>query len=254
MSIWSPAETDFPPHTVPFWVHLDDDDDDDDNASYRVPQEIALESMLDVLDDHLSTLALLQAMYPLPSELVLSPLTTSFLSSPSTYPKPPNLKLTLTLLINDDQMLLLELQISLPCDSPSPELYTRQPSWLTRAAHDELQACIPPSSPDEGSAEHILSTIEILKSTASSILAQTPTRVTAPTPEIVGESSLERVWFWFPSLSSKGKRRDLVDYAPRFGLTGFVLAGKSLLSPSFISPLASSWCPSHAKLRFASTR
>ncbi|KAG7527727.1 hypothetical protein FFLO_06644 [Filobasidium floriforme] len=37
---------------------------------------------------------------------------------------------------------------------------------------------------------------------------------------------LERAYLWFPSLSTPSKRRDLVTYASRYHLTGFVLAGK----------------------------
>ncbi|KAJ9104757.1 hypothetical protein QFC19_003898 [Naganishia cerealis] len=43
---------------------------------------------------------------------------------------------------------------------------------------------------------------------------------------VEAEQELQRVWFWFPSLSTREKRRDLVTYASRWGLTGFVLAGK----------------------------
>jgi hypothetical protein len=39
------------------------------------------------------------------------------------------------------------------------------------------------------------------------------------------DGGLQRVWFWFPSLSTREKRKDLVNYAARWGLTGFVLAG-----------------------------
>jgi hypothetical protein len=42
-----------------------------------------------------------------------------------------------------------------------------------------------------------------------------------------GDGELQRVWFWFPSLSTREKRKDLVTYASRWGLTGFVLAGTS---------------------------
>lgn len=41
------------------------------------------------------------------------------------------------------------------------------------------------------------------------------------------KEKLERVWFWFPSLSSKEKRKDLVTFGHDAGLTGFVLAGMS---------------------------
>ncbi|KXJ87745.1 hypothetical protein Micbo1qcDRAFT_207936 [Microdochium bolleyi] len=37
---------------------------------------------------------------------------------------------------------------------------------------------------------------------------------------------LVRVWFYFPSISTRAKRDDLVRNAPAYGLTGFLLAGK----------------------------
>jgi hypothetical protein len=37
---------------------------------------------------------------------------------------------------------------------------------------------------------------------------------------------LVRVWFYFPSLSTREKRTDMVTHAPDYSLTGFVLAGK----------------------------
>ncbi|KAH8090960.1 hypothetical protein HD553DRAFT_303802 [Filobasidium floriforme] len=40
------------------------------------------------------------------------------------------------------------------------------------------------------------------------------------------DEPLERAYLWFPSLSTPSKRRDLVTYASRYHLTGFVLAGK----------------------------
>ena len=40
------------------------------------------------------------------------------------------------------------------------------------------------------------------------------------------DEPLERAYLWFPSLSTPSKRRDLVTYASRYDLTGFVLAGK----------------------------
>ena len=35
-----------------------------------------------------------------------------------------------------------------------------------------------------------------------------------------------RAWFYFPSISTRAKRDDLVAHAPVYGLTGFLLAGK----------------------------
>lgn len=39
-------------------------------------------------------------------------------------------------------------------------------------------------------------------------------------------TSCIRAWFRFPSLSTRSKRDDLVTFAPRYRLTGFVIAGK----------------------------
>jgi hypothetical protein len=71
--------------------------------------------------------------------------------------------------------------------------------------------------------------------------------------------ALKRVWFYLVSLSTKSKRDDLVDWAPDYNLTGFVMAGKPgilcLEGPvtnidSFISAIKSrSWAdiPSNQK-------
>ena len=40
------------------------------------------------------------------------------------------------------------------------------------------------------------------------------------------DPSLNRTWFYFPSISTRAKRDDIVRYAPGYGLTGFLLAGK----------------------------
>jgi hypothetical protein len=37
---------------------------------------------------------------------------------------------------------------------------------------------------------------------------------------------LVRVWFYFPSLNTREKRQHMVDWAPSYSLTGFVLAEK----------------------------
>ena len=39
-------------------------------------------------------------------------------------------------------------------------------------------------------------------------------------------STISRTWFYFPSISTRSKRDDLVHSAPSYGLTGFLYAGK----------------------------
>lgn len=60
---------------------------------------------------------------------------------------------------------------------------------------------------------------------------EAPQRLLAKTKEDNSDSghakeALVRVWFYFPSLSTREKRDDMVNFAPTYQLTGFVLAGK----------------------------
>jgi hypothetical protein len=88
---------------------------------------------------------------------------------------------------------------------------------------------------EEGSSEYILDQLDAISLAASDILAENASGSAEDggandRPVAADTDRLERVWFWFPSLSSKEKRRDLVTYAEDSGLTGFVLAGESYLS------------------------
>ncbi|KZP31644.1 hypothetical protein FIBSPDRAFT_944715 [Athelia psychrophila] len=201
-----------------------------------------------LLEEQLSTIALLQAMYPLPSELVISSDTATFVDGSAAGPiakfTPSALDLVLRLLVDDNEALPLELGISLPLVEADAErsrarlALVRQPDFLTRSAYETLAGSFPPSDPDVSSSEIVLSAIEHVRHEASSLLmqllaesaaaasAKSALQDTGKTAKNNGKERLERVWFWFPSLSTKEKRRDLVEYAPRFGLTGFVLAGK----------------------------
>lgn len=217
--------------------------------------------MSSLLEDQLSTVQLLQAMYPLPSELVLSDSTASYVSSALDDPAVPipnaeleAFELTICLRINDDPNTLLDVLILLPllegveggengveAGRARAVVRPRQPGWMTRAGYEALLGC--PSlrvmADEEGSSEYILDQLDAISAAASEILAKTVSAEKVSgieedgandQPDAAAAYSLERVWFWFPSLSSKEKRRDLVTYAEDSGLTGFVLAGKSCVS------------------------
>jgi hypothetical protein len=202
--------------------------------------------MSSLLEDQLSTVQLLQAMYPLPSELVLSDSTASYISSTVDDPAVPVPKaeleafeLAISLRINDDPNALLDVLILLPLLKGGVEagggravVRPRQPGWMTRAGYEALISG--PSfrlmTNDEASSEYILDQLDAISVAASELLAE---RVSGTAEDGGADDqpdgaadSLERVWFWFPSLSSREKRRDLVTYAEDSGLTGFVLAGK----------------------------
>lgn len=213
--------------------------------------------MSSLLEDQLSTVQLLQAMYPLPSELVLSDSTASYVSSALDDPAVPipnaeleAFELTICLRINDDPNTLLDVLILLPllegveggengveAGRARAVVRPRQPGWMTRAGYEALlgRRSLRVMADEEGSSEYILDQLDAISAAAAEILAE---RVSGTAedggatdqPEGEAADSLERVWFWFPSLSSKEKRRDLVTYAEDSGLTGFVLAGKSCVS------------------------
>lgn len=174
----------------------------------------------------LDTISLLQAMYPLSEELVLDPDTAAFVDNP-TEVAPPELGMTLRVSLDAHPEKILELSISLFTEDDTVRIVPRQPGWLNRQAHDVLSSSISERDSDIIPSEYILESLEILKSAASDLLEQQA--LSDPSEEVeekeVKEVKLERVWFWFPMLSTREKRKDLVDYAPRYGLTGFVLAG-----------------------------
>lgn len=176
-------------------------------------------------DDDLDTVSLLQAMYPLPEELVLDPETERYVSSPS-LAAPPFLSMTLKLPL-DGEHPDKTLEIALSISRGNVKLNPRQPAWLNRTAYQTLVSSVPAQQPEVLSSEYILESIESLRATAGGLLEdEIAVQVREDTPE---EERLERVWFWFPMLSTREKRKDLVQYAPRYGLTGFVLAGESLV-------------------------
>ena len=103
-----------------------------------------------------------------------------------------------------------------PTEAPSWKWTIRQPAWMSKAQVAELAAEMP--------SQDVFSAIDYLQDTAPAFLIPD-----SLPPGIIGqadEAPIVRVWFYFPSLSTREKRDDLVQVAPGFALTGFVLAGK----------------------------
>lgn len=87
-----------------------------------------------------------------------------------------------------------------------------------------------PSDPVEWITTTISSFLPTISHTLSSrrltLSTLQPPSSNPPTTSLNPNSPLERCYLWFPSLSTPAKRKDLVTYASRYDLTGFVLAGK----------------------------
>ena len=106
-----------------------------------------------------------------------------------------------------------------PDEPPNFKVRIQQPDWLSRTATTELQDLIPDD-------EDLLSTIEHIREAAIqayqiSLQSQVTQSVSTSDP-----GPLVRVWFYFPSISTRSKRDDFIKFAPTYNLTGFLYAGK----------------------------
>lgn len=189
---------------------------------------------MELMENQLSTIDLLVAMFPAPGELEIPESTTqcverlrSWCEDPTSVPSniSPNLSLTVCLPIADgERMIQVNISVPVQCENPgtleqSPSLgYSlRQPEWMSRAEVAELTVSIP-------QGDDALEAFEYIQAEASRFLESKQSQnVTA---EDTNKGPIVRVWFYFPSLSTRKKRDDMVNLAPGYGLTGFVLAGK----------------------------
>ncbi|GJC98183.1 DUF1115 domain protein [Colletotrichum higginsianum] len=194
------------------------------------------------------------------SENILA-LLKSHLEGPSSSPSPPppltstrppqvSVLLTLTIAEQEEQggkdpppPKTLQLDIAVPFShppGPAPDeaprvaVRVRQPAWLSRAATAQLNARVPED-------EDLFSTIEVVRDAAAehleraklaeaeALVAGNDNRLDAD-DDGDGEAGepphLVRVWFYFPSISTRSKRDDFIIHAPAYGLTGFLYAGK----------------------------
>jgi hypothetical protein len=109
-----------------------------------------------------------------------------------------------------------------PEDPPKVKVRICQPYWLSRAATAQLMTDLPEE-------EDLLGTIEHIKDAAEQQLKlAVDTAIAPPTQGTLGKSAgpFVRVWFYFPSISTRSKRDDFIIHAPSYQLTGFLYAGK----------------------------
>ncbi|KAK3312878.1 DUF1115 domain protein [Apodospora peruviana] len=111
-------------------------------------------------------------------------------------------------------------------EPPRPKIRLVQPSWMNKAETAALMANIPKDS----DSDDLFATIEKIQDITSShvrLLSSTST-VTENEDNTAGKEDvpITRVWFYFPSISTRSKRDDIVNHAPSYQLTGFLLSGK----------------------------
>jgi len=189
----------------------------------------------DILDAQISMLDLIIDMFPGPGEVEIPSETSKVMArlrDPSLSSNmdilPPNVNFTLSLSLGTQDR-IIQLKVCVPLQSSAPEIseppsFTyaiRQPSWMSRGEVADLSNLMPKSD--------IFGALDYLQDPTSPFRnprAAPDNEDTNSSNALVPKQSLVRVFFYFPSLSTREKRMDLVRYATDYQLTGFVLAGK----------------------------
>ncbi|KAJ4313224.1 hypothetical protein N0V94_007045 [Neodidymelliopsis sp. IMI 364377] len=193
---------------------------------------------LDLLELQIGQIDLLMAMYP--EDVVLEDSSEKMLdalrnvtdeSGAKDFNDAPAVSVLLELPITtDDALSAQRLRLDLtapfthvhpqqPDEPPNFKVRIQQPSWLNRAATTQLQDAVP-------EREDLLSTIEHIKEAAAQAYAESLQDQTTPAASADDLGPLVRVWFYFPSISTRSKRDDFIKFAPAYKLTGFLYAGK----------------------------
>lgn len=188
---------------------------------------------VDIMESQLSTIDLLTAMFPSPGELELPESTTQCIQKlrdwceDPTIP-PPNIPSSISLVASlpiAEGQNTVQVNISIPLqteesgsiDQPPPFSYSlRQPDWMSKAEVASLATGIPQGD--------VLEAFEYIQAEVNCFVEKKRSQAVALDKE--DDQPIVRVWFYFPSLSTRKKRDDMVNLAPGYLLTGFVLAGK----------------------------
>jgi hypothetical protein len=194
-----------------------------------------------LIEIQLGQIDLLLAMYP--DEIQLETTSQEIIDNlrnmedGGTYPPPagsPSVSMLLKVVVSEDTTLSeqeLELDLTFPFiyegthmpeDPPQVKVRVRQPSWLSRAATADLMTDLPKD-------DDLLGTIEHIKEAAAQQLEQAETtahNLASQNQSSAGAGPMVRVWFYFPSISTRSKRDDFIIHAPSYQLTGFLYAGK----------------------------
>ncbi|KAF7589401.1 RWD domain containing [Aspergillus hancockii] len=184
------------------------------------------------MESQLSMIDLLTAMFPSPGEVEVPDSTAQCVEKLRNGGQDPaveisgipeNLLLAVCLPIADGEK-TIQVNISIPVqcedldiDQPPPLSYSlRQPEWMSKAEVARLSAAMPQGD--------VLEAFEYIQEQGLHFLEAQQTAIAETVPRSC--EPIVRVWFYFPSLSTREKRDDLVNHAPGYSLTGFVLAGK----------------------------
>ena len=190
------------------------------------------------MESQLSTIDLLTAMFPSPGEMEIPESTAEHVErlrewcqneTPAPPSVPSSLPLSVFLPVSDgEKSIQVNISVPLQCedaniiDQPPPSNYSlRQPDWMSKAEFSSIAASF--------QGVDSLEALEDIQNRVNDFLESKKNEANATEQTKVDKSSqgpIVRVWFYFPSLSTRKKRDDMVNLAPSYSLTGFVLAGK----------------------------
>jgi hypothetical protein len=196
----------------------------------------------ELMELQIAQIDLLLAMYPEEGAIVIDESTTRLIeemkhrstSKESVLTSEIDANQSLTLVLNFAEPEPYQISISIPLGYDDTEIPEEPPMAAVRLKQ-------PPSGMSRGEAQmanalattldDVLSSIDSLQNAVTASIQERSTSTQRDTkrqqvdaqPE---DGSLVRVWFYFPSISTREKRDDLINHAPGYNLTGFLVAGK----------------------------
>lgn len=196
----------------------------------------------DQVEHQISQIDLLMAMYPTDEEVSIDSESSALIEAMKAVAEegssyPPGGPLTVTMLLtltifdaqDSSQGQPLQLDVNVPFtreagesqdEAPKIKVRIRQPPWLNRASTAQLNAQIPDDEED------LFTTIQSIQDLATQHLEEAKQAECNTTDASSSFGPLVRVWFYFPSISTRSKRDDFIINAPHYKLTGFLYAGK----------------------------
>ncbi|KAI9278503.1 hypothetical protein BDA99DRAFT_492311 [Phascolomyces articulosus] len=107
-------------------------------------------------------------------------------------------------------------------------------AWLSREDHGSLSELLqtyePSTTPDEDRASCILEKIQYIQGEAETMaeksLQEQEANARKKMTKDEGPCTFLREWIWFPMIYTREKRGHIIDWAPKYKITGFLCPGK----------------------------
>ncbi|PRP77673.1 hypothetical protein PROFUN_00534 [Planoprotostelium fungivorum] len=202
------------------------------------------------LSNQLSSFDIIQSIYCMDGELVLDPSSIIILEDLREGKAKEDLNVQLNVTVEEDKTVPLTVTLHL-LEGPLCSIDVQRCKWLSTENQKVLSAeaqRLLSESPEDDAAQTIMAFVDSIRDFAASLPAipkvieevieekPAPQPVKKETKPIEKEETkrregepFSRAWFHLPSLSTRSKRDDLVNYAKQYDITGFVFAGKPAL-------------------------